>query len=601
MFEIPEENILNRSDSLSDDEIDSLPQDQKDSQLDNQDQTVSPVQDLSSILLSKGVVSQDQLQVAKKQMSLTGKVSLGEVLVSMGFLTESTLGEAISNTSGGNKFDLKSVVLDPELIRRMPKDVVLRYKAIPVSIDERKVVIATHDVYDVIALDKVQKYFPNNLAIEPIYSSETDILEIIDQYYDYEMSVDGILREIESSQSSNQDNFSKDVENYKNPIVRLVDSILIDAVHNTASDIHFEPEESFLRLRYRVDGEMRQIRAFHKDYWPPIAVRIKIMSDMNIAESRKPQDGHASSNILGRSIDFRVATQPSIYGENIVMRILDKTKSLVSLDQLGFSDYNQKLLQKLLKKPEGIIVVTGPTGSGKTTSLYSILNYINSVDKNIMTLEDPVEYNIPLIRQSEVKKGGISFLDGIKSILRQDPDIIFIGEVRDAETANISIRAAMTGHQVFTTLHTNDAIGVIPRLIDIGIRPYLLSGALVCCVAQRLVRKLCDHCKKSKIPNEDECRILGLEKGSDKVIYEHSGCEKCNNIGYKGRLAMSEILNISKKLDEMIALNATSKAILDAALEEGFVSMAQDGIGKVLDGVTDIEDLIKNVDMTDRL
>ena len=561
----------------------------------------TPVTNLGDSLINKGLISEDQLQVAKKQMSITGKVSLGEVLVSMGFVTESTLGEAISKTSGAEKFDLKSVVLDPELIRKIPKDIALRHKSIPISVDERKVLIAIHDVYDVIALDRIKRYFPNNLAIEPIYSPETEILEIIDQYYDYEMSVDGILREIESSQSNNQEGFDTDSEDYKNPIVRLVDGILIDAVHSAASDIHFEPEENFLRLRYRIDGEMRQIRAFHKDYWPPIAVRIKIMSDMNIAESRKPQDGHASANILGREVDFRVATQPSTHGENIVMRILDKTKSLVSLDKLGFSVENQKLLKKLLKKPEGIIVVTGPTGSGKTTTLYSVLNYINSVEKNIMTLEDPIEYDIPLIRQSEVKKGGISFVDGIKSILRQDPDIIFVGEVRDADTANIAIRASMTGHQVFTTLHTNDAVGVIPRLIDIGIRPYLLSGSLICCVAQRLVRKLCDHCKKPKSPNSEEAKILGVKEQDNVTIYEAVGCDKCDNIGYKGRVAIAEILNISKEIDEMIALNSTTNAILEQALQEGFITMSQDGIKKVLAGVTDLKDLIKNVDMTDRL
>ena len=573
----------------------------KNTSLNEESKQATPIKDLGEILINKGVISHDQLQVAKKQMSLTGKVSLGEVLVSMGFVTESTLGEAISKTSGIEKFDLKSVVLDPDLIRKIPKDMALRHKSIPIAIDERKVTIAIHDVYDVIALDRIKRYFPTNLAIEPIYSPETEILEIIDQYYDYEMSVDGILREIEASQSSNKEDFSSDVENYKNPIVRLVDSILIDAVHSAASDIHFEPEENFLRLRYRIDGEMRQIRAFHKDYWPPIAVRIKIMSDMNIAESRKPQDGHASSNILGREVDFRVATQPSTHGENIVMRILDKTKSLVSLDKLGFSAENQKLLKKLLKKPEGIIVVTGPTGSGKTTTLYSVLNYINSVEKNIMTLEDPIEYDIPLIRQSEVRKGGISFADGIKSILRQDPDIIFVGEVRDGDTANIAIRASMTGHQVFTTLHTNDAIGVIPRLIDIGIRPYLLSGSLICCIAQRLVRKLCDHCKKPKSPNSEEARILGITEQDNVTIYESVGCDKCDNVGYKGRVAIAEILNISKEIDEMIALNSTTNAILEQALQDGFVTMAQDGIKKVLAGVTDLKDLIKNVDMTDRL
>lgn len=557
--------------------------------------------DLGEILVSKGIISKDQLQVAKKQMNLTGHSSLGDILVNMGFVTESALGEAISKTSGIEKFDIKSIVLDPRLIRKVPKDIALRHKIIPVSINPRKVFVAIHDVYDVIALDKIQKYFPSNLLIEPLYSPDTDILDVIDQYYDYEMSIEGILKEIENAKEGMEVGLAKDAENYKNPIVRLVDSILIDAVHMTASDIHFEPEESFLRLRYRIDGEMRQVRAFHKDYWAAIAVRIKIMSNMNIAESRKPQDGHATANVLGREVDFRVATQPTVHGENIVMRILDKTKSLVSLDQLGYSKHNQTLLKKLLKKPEGMIVVTGPTGSGKTTTLYSVLNYINSVGKNIMTLEDPVEYEIPLIRQSSVKEGGMSFTDGIKSILRQDPDIIFIGEIRDSDTANIGMRAAMTGHQVFTTLHTNDAVGVIPRLIDIGIRPFLLSGALICCMAQRLIRLLCPHCKNPTMATEEECKILGVDHNDPPTIFKSKGCDKCNNIGYKGRVAVAEILVISRTIDEMISLNSTTNAILEQAKSEGFISMAADGIDKVLKGSTSLEELINNIDMTERL
>ncbi len=554
---------------------------------------------LEDILTEKGIISHDQILVAKKQMSMTGQTSLGDVLVSMGFITESALGEAISSTSGIEKFDLKSVVLDAKLIKQIPKDIALRHKILPVSIDARKVLVAVHDVYDVIALDKVKKFFPPHLVIEPVYSPESEILEIIDQYYDYEMSIDGILKEIESAdQGLNADSANED---YKNPIVRLVDSILIDAVHAGSSDIHFEPEENFLRLRYRIDGKMRQIKAFHKDYWPPIAVRIKIMSGMNIAESRKAQDGHATANVLGREVDFRVATQPTVQGENIVLRILDKAKSLVSLEKLGYSEHNQKILTKLLKKPEGVIVVTGPTGSGKTTTLYSILNYINSVDKNIMTLEDPVEYEIPLIRQTSIKEGSLDFVEGIKSLMRQDPDVIFVGEVRDAETASIAVRAAMTGHQVFTTLHTNDAVGVISRLSDIGVKPFLLSGALICCVAQRLVRLLCNHCKKAKIADAEECRIMGVDPENPPTIYVHDGCPKCNHTGYKGRIAVSEILEITREVDEMIALQKTSNAILGQAKSEGFVTMDQDGVLKVLEGLTDLEELIRNIDLTDRL
>ncbi|MBT4879255.1 MAG: Flp pilus assembly complex ATPase component TadA [Alphaproteobacteria bacterium] len=557
--------------------------------------------DLGVILVEKGLISDDQLQVAKKQMAITGKSSLGELLVNMGFVTESALGEAISKTSGIEKFDLKSIVLDARLIKKIPKEIALKHKVITVGIEPKKIFVAIHDVYDVIALDSVKKFFPSNFTIEPLYSPDTEILEVIDQYYDYDMSMDGILKEIENVKEGFDNASAGNNENYKNPVVRLVDSILIDAVHINASDIHFEPEESFLRLRYRVDGKMRQIKAFHKDYWPSIAVRIKIMSSMNIAESRKSQDGHATANVLGREVNFRVATQPTVHGENIVMRILDKAKSLVELDKLGYSEHNIKLLTKLLKKPEGIIVVTGPTGSGKTTTLYSVLSYINSVDKNIMTLEDPVEYEIPLIRQTSVKDGSISFVDGIKSLLRQDPDVIFVGEVRDSDTASIAVRAAMTGHQVFTTLHTNDAVGVISRLSDIGVKHSLLSGALICCLAQRLIRILCVDCKVKEKARPDECEILGIDPSEGEEVYHAAGCDKCGNTGYKGRVAVSEILAISREIDEMIALGSTANAILTQANKEGFVSMAQDALSKVMQGITDVDEVIRNIDMLDRL
>ena len=329
------------------------------------------IQDLGATLVKKGVISNDQLEVAKKQFKMYPNTSLGDILVSMGFLTEGTLGEAISDTSGIKKFDLKSAVLDSSLIRRIPRNVATKYRIIVVKLKDKKVFVAIHDVYDIIAIDIVKKYFPPHYSIEPVYSPSAAILEVINQYYDYEMSLDGVLKEIEGSKE-NIKTSDKEDEGYQNPIVRLVDSFLIDAVRSGASDIHFEPEESFLRVRYRIDGYMKQIKTFHIDYWPPVVVRLKIMSSMNIAETRVPQDGHVTCNILGRDVDFRMATQPTINGENVVMRILDKTKSLRSLDKLGFSKHNIIVLKKILKKPEGVIIITGPTGSGKTTSLYSI-------------------------------------------------------------------------------------------------------------------------------------------------------------------------------------------------------------------------------------
>jgi len=560
---------------------------------------------LGESMVERGIISADQLEIAMKvqreHQENNKRVMLGSILVELGFITESALGEILSESTGVEKFDAKAAVLDPNLIKQIPKNIASRHKLIPISLAGESVHIAMADVYNVLAIDQVHRYFPKNFKIVPVYCPEADILELIDHYYDYEMSIAGILREIETGLTEKK-GLSGETEGYINPTVRLVDALLIDAIKCGASDIHFEPEGAFLRLRYRIDGQMQQIKSFHSDYWPAIVVRIKILSGMNIAETRNPQDGRITYNVLGREVDFRVAAQPTVYGENIVMRILDKKKSLVTLDKLGFSEHNEKLLKKLLKRPEGIIIMTGPTGSGKTTTLYSVLGYINSIDVNIMTLEDPVEYQLPLIRQSMVREGsGMNFNTGIRSMMRQDPDIIFVGEVRDEDTANMALRAAMTGHQVFTTLHTNDAIGAIPRLIDIGIQPRLLAGSLVCTMAQRLARKLCEHCKKAKTATPEECKILGADAKNPPKIYTHVGCEHCAHIGYKGRIGILEILPIDRTMDEFIAQNSTRKAMMDYALSKGFVSMVEDGIAKILAGVTDLDELINTIDMTERL
>ena len=553
-------------------------------------------------LIQLGLISQDQLEVAlKEQKRSPDKKLLGNVLVDMGFLTESALGEVLAESAGMERFDPKKAVLDAALIRQIPKDVAIRQKIVAVSQVANTVSVAMTDVYNVIAMDQVRRFFPKTAKIKPVFANESDIMELIEKYYDYETTIDGIVREIETG-ISDKTKLDGQQEGYINPTVRLVNAILVDALRTGSSDIHFEPEGTFLRLRYRIDGQMQQIRSFHKDYWAAIAVRIKIMSGMNIAETRMPQDGRITYNVAGREVDFRVATQPTIYGENIVMRLLDKKKALVPINLLGFSEHNEKLLMKLLKRPEGIIIVTGPTGSGKTTTLYSVLGFINNVSINIMTLEDPVEYQLSLIRQSQVREGtGMNFTDGIKSIMRQDPDVIFIGEVRDQQTAQMAVRAAMTGHKVFSTLHTNDAMGVIPRLVDIGIQAHMLAGALICAIAQRLSRRLCQSCKEEYVATEEDCKILGVDPALPPKIHKAVGCEKCNNTGYKGRIALHEILPVDKGMDELISTHATRKAMLDYSLAKDYVPMIQDAALKCMQGVIDVNEIIRSVDVTDRL
>lgn len=556
---------------------------------------------LGEKLVALGLLSQDQLDIVLTEQKNSKKL-IGSILVDMGFLTESALGEVLAESSGTQKFNPKATMLDSNVVRLIPKEVATRYKIIAVSLENDVLQLAMSDVYNVLAIDQVRRYVHKTTKILPVYCTDSEILELIDQYYDYEISVDGILKEIETGIRDHSNKLDGRQEGYINPTVRLVNALLVDAIKFGASDIHFEPEGSFLRLRYRIDGQMVQIRSFHRDYWSAMVVRIKIMSGMNIAESRNPQDGRISYNVLGREVDFRVATQPTIHGENIVMRLLDKAKSLVPLADLGFSEHNTVVLKKLLKRPEGIIIVTGPTGSGKTTTLYSILSYINDIDTNIMTLEDPVEYQLPLIRQSSVREGaGLDWLGGMKSLMRQDPDIIFVGEVRDADTALMAVRAALTGHQVFTTLHTNDAIGCIPRLGDIGVPGHLLAGSLIGALAQRLARKLCMHCRRARQASADDCKILGVDPDNPPDIYDAVGCDKCKNKGYKGRVAIVEILRVDRKMEELISTHATRSVILEHALAQGFRTMQEDGIAKVLAGEITISELIGTIDFTDRL
>jgi general secretion pathway protein E/type IV pilus assembly protein PilB len=348
---------------------------------------------------------------------------------------------------------------------------------------------------------------------------------------------------------------------------------------------------------------LRQIRSLHQSYWPAMAVRIKVMSGMNIAETRAPQDGRIALNIRGRQIDFRASAQPTLHGENVVLRILDRHKGLVPLEGLGLTEGQLVLLKRMIARPEGIILFTGPTGSGKTTTLYSILNHINSEGLNIMTLEDPVEYPMALVRQTSVAESvKLDFANGIRSMMRQDPDVILVGEIRDAETAEMAFRAAMTGHQVYSTLHTNSAIGAMPRLLDIGVLPDIMAGNIIGVVAQRLVRRLCPHCKVPYQAGEREARLLGTPGDAPRpVLFRPFGCERCDYQGYRGRLAIMEILRMNGDLDELIVRRGTARELKFAAMQIGFTALADDGLRRVLDGSTSLEELARVIDLTDRM
>ena len=560
-------------------------------------------QQLGQVLIAKGILSEDQLRIALLEQ-MKANQPIGKLLVSLGFVSEATLRDALSESLGKQSIDLSNAVIDHSALQLVPRDLAKRHHLLPLDYDaqSQRLTIALSDVNDIVALDKIRGLSNDAIEIDTLLAGETEIGRAIDQAYGYELSIDGILHEIETGEIDFR-GLQSSSDEYSQPVVRLIDSILTDAVKRESSDIHFEPEIGFLRIRYRIDGMLRQVRSLHQSYWPAMAVRIKVISGMNIAETRAPQDGRITLNMRGRQIDFRVSVQPTIHGENIVLRILDRQKGLVPLEGLGLTERQLDQLKLMIARPEGIILVTGPAGSGKTTTLYSVLNHINSEGLNIMTLEDPVEYPMTLVRQTSVAEAAkLDFANGIRSMMRQDPDVILVGEIRDAETADMALRAAMTGHQVFSTLHTNSAIGAIPRLLDIGILPDFMAGNIIGIVAQRLVRRLCPHCKTPYQAEAHEVRLLGGTIDMPRpVIFRPSGCERCDFQGYHGRLAIMELLRMNADMDELVARRCTVREIRQLAERQGFVSLADDGLRRVLDGSTALEELGRVVDLTDRM
>ena len=547
-------------------------------------------------LVSMGVISKDQLNVALQEKKISGKL-LGEVLVDLGFITADTLSTFLAETSGFEVFDPKQTIIDGQALALIDKETALRHKILPVSVEENELRIAMADPYDVVAMDTLRRFLPKGMGFQPLVTTAATLSDAIDAAYGYASSINDILKEIENKDERSLDLAGLTEEKaYTHPVVRLVNALIFEAVKMGASDLHFEPEENFVRLRYRVDGVLFTAQILHRQHWNAVSQRIKIMASLNIADKLSPQDGRIRMNVGGRDVDFRVSSLPTVNGENIVMRVLDRQSGIIELGKLGISKHNIVRLKRAQERPEGIIIVTGPTGSGKTTTLYSMLNEINSVDVNIQTLEDPVEYSLPMIRQTAVREGVLEFAEGIRAMLRQDPDVIFIGEIRDTLTAQMALQAAMTGHQVYTTLHTNDSFGALPRLYDLGMVPGMLAGNIICVMAQRLVRKLCDHCKEPYMPDDETCKSLGIEKQELFRVHQ-GGCDKCAGQGYKGRSPIIETLLFDEDLDGVVSSGGTRLQLKEAAREKGFKSLRDDGILKLTEGVTSLEALSRAVDI----
>lgn len=553
-------------------------------------------------LVSTGLISRGQLQRALQKKKSPDE-PLGRLLVRLGLISEGVLRATLGELTGNERVDLSTVIPDRDALRLVPKKLARRFCLVPISFDDEDYVltVATADTSDVDAMERLAAALGSAIGIVTMAASAAEIESAIERFYPYALSVREILLELDTLEPGDIDS-SVDQAVYEQALARLVDAILADSVKHGASHIHLEPERGFLRVRYRIDGVLRQEMALRQDLWPDTVAILKAISGMNIAEGRVPETGRVRRILAGREVDFCVTSQAVTYGENVVLRILDRHKEVMPLEMLGLTEDSLASLQMMVARPEGIIIIAGPPGSGKTTTLYSILNYRNDESVNIVTLEHPVEYPMAMIRQSSVGSSvQRDYASGIRSAMRQDADILVVGDIDDAKAAAMAFRAAMTGHQVFTTLTCNSALALVPRLIDMGIKPQTLAGNIIGVVAQRLVRRLCTDCKQDYVPNAAERKILGIRKARPVRLYREGACEACGFVGFKGRISVVEILKIDEPLIGMVARCASLAEMHPVALESGFREVVDDAIRHVLDGTTSLSEISRVVDVTARL
>lgn len=547
---------------------------------------------LGDLLVSAGVVNQEQIDYALKTKSNDEK--LGDFLIKENILTEQQLIEVLEFQLGIPHIHLNQYSISPELLQLIPVELAKRANIMPIRKEKNKLFIAMADPMDFFAIEEVR--MATGCQIETSIAAKDDLYRTITKYYDLQESMEAALSDLGTSENEAQEEMEKE----DSPIMRLVNKIIANGVAQRASDIHFDPQETELRVRYRVDGVLRTERSLPKHMQNVVIARIKIMGNLNITENRIPQDGRIKTNVNFKPVDIRLSTLPTVYGEKVVMRILDLSTAANDIDKLGFSEKNEALFRKMIAQPNGILLITGPTGSGKSSTLYAALNHLNEEGVNIITVEDPVEYQLDGINQIQVKEEvGLTFAAGLRSILRQDPDIVMIGEIRDLETAQIAIRASLTGHLVLSTLHTNSAVESVSRLQDMGIESFLLSSSLVGIMAQRLVRRICRDCSEVYEFTNRELEILE-ENGIVGVTHgkRGRGCPACNETGYRGRLAIHEILPINRKIKEMILNRSGDHAIADYMKQEGYYTLLMDGLLKVIDGQTTTSEVLRvaNVD-----
>ncbi|MBU0759910.1 MAG: type II secretion system ATPase GspE [Candidatus Omnitrophica bacterium] len=551
---------------------------------------------LGESLVEEGIITAEQLKQAKTEEKRSG-LRLRKALVKTGLITEEDLVMFLSGKLGIPRIELGSYLIDSKVTELVSEDLARKYELIPIFKIGNRLTCAMVDPWNVFALDEIR--LKTNLIIEPAVATEAEIKKALDEHYGAKGTMEDVIKSIDEKGIGAKDGKEIDLKELEGiaeepVVIKLVNLIIMKAVREGASDIHIEPEEDTLKTRFRVDGVLHEVSASPKHLQSAIISRIKIMANLDIAERRAPQDGRFTLKMEGREIDIRVSCMPTIYGENVVLRILDVSSALLDFKDTGFSEDILEKYQKLIFHPHGMILVTGPTGCGKTTTLYVSLDKINTVEKNIITIEDPVEYKLSGIRQMQVNpKVDLTFANGLRSMLRQDPDVIMVGEIRDFQTAEIAIHAALTGHLVFSTLHTNDAAGALTRMIDMGVEPFLVSSSLIAVLAQRLVRTICKDCKEEYTPTEETMRDIGLLDERRIKFYRGKGCSKCMNTGYKGRIGIFELMPIDENIRKLTIARAPHDEVKKQAIASGMITLKQDGIKKVKEGITTVEEMLR--------
>jgi type IV pilus assembly protein PilB len=553
------------------------------------------VKQLGDILLEGGHVTPEQLSTAVEEQQRLGR-SLGRVLVDLGMLTEGQLVAALATQIGMRFVDLSDFPVDGSAVSRLADAVCRRHSSLPIGYEDGKLLVAMADPANVFAIDDIRSM--TGLDVKPVVATKADVMAAIDRYHRGDDQMDELTSAMDVQ--TDEDELAGTgaiVEDA--PIVKFVNLLITQGIQDRASDIHIEPTEKDLRVRFRIDGVLHEVMRSPKSITSGVTSRLKIMADINIAERRIPQDGRLSVNANGKKIDLRVATLPTVWGEKIVMRILDNSTAMLQLSDLGFGDENYAVYSKSFVKPYGMILVTGPTGSGKSTTLYATLNIVSKPEVNVITVEDPVEYRLPGINQVQANpKAGLTFAAALRSILRSDPDIVLLGEIRDQETAHIAIEAALTGHLVLSTLHTNDAPSAIVRLTEMGIEPFLVGSALDCVLAQRLARKLCGRCKEAYVPTREALADMRVPMGADEAtptLYRPIGCSACSKTGYKGRIALHEVMAVSEDIERLAVEHASALTISKVALDQGMITLRNDGVAKVKAGLTSMEEILRVV------